>query len=75
MAGDKSKGKRPSAQPNTHEQVSRAQRQALWESHIFELELPQEIQNRIVEIEKSLWQEFDSQKLKDECKKVEDWIL
>ena len=52
-----------------------AQHQGLWESHIYELELPREIQNRILETEKCLWEEFDSQKLKDECKKVEYWIL
>ena len=72
MDGDKSKGKRLSAQSDTHDRVSRAQHQALCESHIYELELSQEIHNIIVETKKSLWKEFDSQKLKDECKKVED---
>ena len=42
---------------------------------MFELELPQEIQNRISATEQSLWAELDNKKLKEECKKVEDWIL
>ena len=68
-----SKGKRFPDQLVTHENVSRAQRQALWESYIYELEFPLEIQN--VETKKNLWQELNWQKLRDECKKVEDWIL
>ena len=42
---------------------------------MFELELPQDIHNRISATEKSLWEELDNQKLKEECKKVEEWIL
>ena len=38
---------------------------------MFELELPQDIHNRISATEKSLWEELDNQKLKEECKKVE----
>ena len=73
MTGDKIKGKRPNAQSDFHKPVSRAQRQVLWESHMFELELPQEIQNWIVATLKSLWEEIDNQKL-EQWKKVEEWI-
>ena len=42
---------------------------------MFELELPQDIHNRISTTERSLWVELDNQKLKEECKKVKEWIL
>ena len=42
---------------------------------MFELELPQDIQNRIFATEWSLWAKLDNQKLKEECKKVKEWIL
>ena len=34
-----------------------------------------EIENRIAETEKNLWQKLDHQNLREECKKEEDWIL
>ena len=55
--------------------MSREQRKFLWESRIYELELPLDIQNRITETKKNFWQELDRQKLREECKKVEEWIL
>ena len=42
---------------------------------MFELELPQEIQNHIFATERSLWAELDNKKLREECKKVEEWIM
>ena len=45
-------------------------RKALCESRMFELELPQDIQNRIAATERRLWDELDSQKLKEESKKA-----
>ena len=42
---------------------------------MFELELPQDIQNHIVATERCLWDEIDSQKLKEESKKAQEWIL
>ena len=42
---------------------------------MFELELPQDIQNRISATERRLWAELDTQKLKEESKKVQEWIL
>ena len=75
MEGGKSRGKCFSDQLEALERVSRVQRQALWESRIYELELPLEIQNRIVEIENNLWQELDRQNLCEECNKAEEWIL
>ena len=47
----------------------------LWESHIFELELPMDIQWRIAKTEKHLWQELDRQNLHEECRKAKEWIL
>ena len=47
----------------------------MWESHMFELELLQDIQNCISDTEKSLWQELENLKFKEENKKVEEWIL
>ena len=43
---------------------------------MFELmELPQDIQNCITATERRLWDELDSQKLKEEAKKAQEWIL
>ena len=42
MVGDKRKVKRPIAELDLHELNSHAQRKALWESCMFELELPQD---------------------------------
>ena len=42
---------------------------------MFELELPQDIQNHIAATEHRLWDELDSQKLKEESKKTRECIL
>ena len=42
---------------------------------MFELELPLDIQNRIAATKHRLWDEIDSQKLKEEAKKAQEWIL
>ena len=42
---------------------------------MFDQELSQDIQNPIASTEKILWEEIDNHKLKEECKKVEEWIL
>ena len=57
---DKGKGKREHSLSDLSKVASRAQRKALWESRIFELELPQEIQNRINATERRLWDEINS---------------
>ena len=74
---DKGKGKREHYLSDSSKVASRVQRKALWESRIFELELPQDIQNRITATEHRLWDELDSQKLKRKRRRCRNgfWIL
>ena len=72
---DKGKGKRDHSLSDSSKVASRVQRKALWESRIFELDLPQDIQNHITTMKCRLWDELESQKLKEEAKKVQEWIL
>ena len=58
--GGQNKVKRLIVQLELHEPTSCAQRKALWESCMFEFELPQDIQNCITAIEKHLWEELDN---------------
>ena len=68
---DKGKGKREHSLSDSSKVPSPAQCKATWESHIFEFELPQEIQNRITAMEQRIWDEINSQKLREEAKKSE----
>ena len=72
---DKGKGKREHSLSDSSKVASYAQHKALWESRMFQLELPQDIQNHIAATERRLWAELDSQKLKEEFKRVQEWIL
>ena len=67
---DKGKRKREHSLSDSSKVASRAQRKALWESQMFELELPQDIQNPIAATERRLWDELNSQNLKEESKKA-----
>ena len=51
---DKGKGKREHSLSDSSKVASHAQLKDLWESHIFELELPQEIQNCIAAMKRRL---------------------
>jgi len=47
----------------------------MWEARMFKLKFPWEIQQRVNETEKQLWEELDRDILHAECRKVEEWIL
>ena len=71
---DKGKGKREHSLSYSSKVASCVQRKALWDSCMFELELPLDIQNHIAATERRIWDKLYSQKLKEEDKKAQEWI-
>ena len=75
MGGRKEREKRTLNHEEESGKASSSQQKAMWEARMFKLELLKEIQQRINETEKQLWEEVDRDRLHEECRKVEDWIL
>ena len=67
MEGQKGRGKHTLNHEDDSGKASRSQQKEMWEARMFKLKIPKEVQQRINETEKQLWEELDIDRLHEAC--------